>query len=145
MLTELLLLLQTEHTCLSKTIFGEARSEPIVSQLDVALTVLNRVNSPLFPDTICGVTNQPYQYTSRNEFDTNYWFTERVFVGFETTLGERKAKEKSQILATFAMENYKELTNPIIYHYHAAGHNPVWASELTYSHTSGTHLFYTGY
>jgi N-acetylmuramoyl-L-alanine amidase len=47
-----------EVTCLAKNIYFEARGESRQGQVAVAHVVLNRVNSNLFPDTVCGVVTQ---------------------------------------------------------------------------------------
>lgn len=44
---------------LARCVYGEARGEPYIGQVAVAAVVLNRVESPLFPNTIAGVI---YQY-----------------------------------------------------------------------------------
>jgi spore germination cell wall hydrolase CwlJ-like protein len=44
--------------CLAEAIYFEARGEPLAGQIAVAEAVLNRVDSPHYPDTICAVTNQ---------------------------------------------------------------------------------------
>lgn len=54
----------TEHEieCLAKTIYHEARGEPLAGQMAVAWTTLNRKARHNFPKTICGVIKQPNQY-----------------------------------------------------------------------------------
>ena len=41
--------------CLANAIYFEARNEPVRGQIAVAQVVLNRVFSPYYPETICGV------------------------------------------------------------------------------------------
>ena len=43
---------------LARLVYGEARGEPYVGKVAVAAVVLNRVKSPLFPNTISGVIYQ---------------------------------------------------------------------------------------
>jgi spore germination cell wall hydrolase CwlJ-like protein len=47
-----------ERRCLSTAIYFEARGESKRGQIAVAQVILNRVRSPLFPETICGVVFQ---------------------------------------------------------------------------------------
>lgn len=49
--------------CLAMTIYHEARGEPVLGQLAVAQVVMNRVDSPRFPDDICGVVTQSDQFS----------------------------------------------------------------------------------
>src|SRR4051794_40469525 len=48
-----------EQLCLAKAVYFESRGEKLEGQLAVAEVVLNRVASPEYPDTICGVVTQP--------------------------------------------------------------------------------------
>ncbi|WP_422513079.1 cell wall hydrolase [Sphingomonas sp. 3-13AW] len=52
-----------ELDCLARTIYFEARGEPLEGQLAVAHTVLNRTRSDSFPDSICAVVRQPSQFS----------------------------------------------------------------------------------
>ncbi|MGB0426409.1 MAG: cell wall hydrolase, partial [Paracoccaceae bacterium] len=47
-----------EWACLTEALYFEARGETVKGQFAVAEVILNRVSSPSFPDTICGVINQ---------------------------------------------------------------------------------------
>ncbi len=49
---------ETESYLLGRLVHGEARGEPYVGKVAVAAVVLNRVKSPLFPNTIAGVIYQ---------------------------------------------------------------------------------------
>jgi spore germination cell wall hydrolase CwlJ-like protein len=49
--------------CLATAIYFEARSEPIEGQLAVAQVIRNRAASGRFPSSICGVVNQPSQFS----------------------------------------------------------------------------------
>ncbi len=47
-----------EFECLATALYFEARGEGIKGQAAVAEVILNRVESPQFPRTVCGVVNQ---------------------------------------------------------------------------------------
>ncbi len=49
---------ENESYLLGRLVHGEARGEPYVGKVAVAAVVLNRVKSPLFPNTISGVIYQ---------------------------------------------------------------------------------------
>lgn len=49
---------ERERRCLSTALYFEARGEPRRGQIAVAQVILNRVRSPLYPETICGVVFQ---------------------------------------------------------------------------------------
>ena len=48
----------------ARVVQGEAGACPWMHQLAVAAVVVNRIHSPLFPDTAREVVAQPYQYTT---------------------------------------------------------------------------------
>lgn len=49
---------------LAKCVHAEARGEPYVGQVAVAAVILNRVESPNFPNTVYGVIYQPWAFTA---------------------------------------------------------------------------------
>lgn len=49
---------------LAQAIHGEARGEPYIGQVAVGAVILNRVDSPKFPNTIAGVIFQPGAFTA---------------------------------------------------------------------------------
>ena len=49
---------ESESYLLGRLVHGEARGEPYIGKVAVAAVVLNRVRSPLFPNTIAGVIYQ---------------------------------------------------------------------------------------
>jgi len=58
---------------LAQAIYSEARGEPYIGQVAVAAVILNRVRSPLFPNTISGVIFQPGAFTA--VADGQFWLT----------------------------------------------------------------------
>jgi N-acetylmuramoyl-L-alanine amidase len=53
----------SDYNLLARVISAEARGEPYEGQVAVGAVILNRVESPLFPDTIPGVIYQPGAFT----------------------------------------------------------------------------------
>lgn len=53
-----------EAYTLAQCIHGEARGEPYIGQVAVGGVIMNRVRSPLFPNTIAGVIFQPGAFTA---------------------------------------------------------------------------------
>lgn len=49
---------------LANAVYGEARGEPYEGQVAVAAVILNRLESPEFPDTISGIIFQPLAFTA---------------------------------------------------------------------------------
>ena len=48
---------------MSQAVYGEARGEPYEGQVAVAAVILNRIDSPSFPNTISGVIFEPGAFT----------------------------------------------------------------------------------
>jgi len=58
---------------LAQLVYSEARGEPFIGQVAVAAVVLNRLESPFFPNTIPGVIFQPGAFTAVS--DGQFWMT----------------------------------------------------------------------
>lgn len=49
---------------MANAVYGEARGEPYIGQVAVAAVIINRVNSPAFPNTVSGVIFEPRAFTA---------------------------------------------------------------------------------
>lgn len=49
--------------CLTNNVYHEARGEPTRGQQAVVSVTLNRLKSKRFPNTVCKVVHQPYQFS----------------------------------------------------------------------------------
>ncbi|MBE3575710.1 MAG: LysM peptidoglycan-binding domain-containing protein [Firmicutes bacterium] len=66
---------------LARITYAEAGGEPYVCQQAVASVILNRIRSPLFPNTLDGVLQQPWQF----EAYANGWYDQATPMGFTYT------------------------------------------------------------
>ena len=57
---------EREQRCLEEIMWYEARGEGLQGMKAVANVVLNRVNSEIYPKSICDVVDQPRQFSYRN-------------------------------------------------------------------------------
>ncbi|MRX71023.1 spore cortex-lytic enzyme [Bacillus lacus] len=64
---------QNDIQLMANAVYGEARGEPYVGQVAVAAVILNRLNSPTFPNTISGVIFEPRAFTA--VADGQIWLT----------------------------------------------------------------------
>lgn len=62
---------QNELQLLARCVNGEARGEPYEGQVAVAAVILNRVESPSFPNSIAGVIYQPGAFTAVTDGQIN--------------------------------------------------------------------------
>src|SRR5690606_34285709 len=64
---------QNDIQLMANAVYGEARGEPYVGQVAVAAVILNRVESPSFPNTVAGVIFEPRAFTA--VADGQIWLT----------------------------------------------------------------------
>ncbi|HNS87519.1 MAG TPA: cell wall hydrolase [Parvularculaceae bacterium] len=133
---ELARLDEEERTCLAQAIYYEARSERRVGQLAVADVVLNRVASPVYPDTICEVV---FQGSERKNLGCQFSFT--CDGSMKARLNERKWRE-AEMLAGAVLAGIRKPVSRYATHYHADYVSPPWADTLTPTAVIGTHKFY---
>jgi spore germination cell wall hydrolase CwlJ-like protein len=110
----------SEWRCLSEALYFEARGETVKGQFAVAEVILNRVDSPRYPSTICGVINQGTGAKYACQF--TYTCDGRAEVIAEPRAFERVGKVAS-IMAKGAQ---RPLTKGAT-HYHTHAVNPRWA------------------
>ena len=53
--------------CMVQNVYHEARDQSLLGQVAVAHVTLNRVKSPAYPDSVCGVVWQPNQFSWTND------------------------------------------------------------------------------
>ncbi len=61
----------SEIKLLSNAVYGESRGEPYEGQVAVAAVILNRVESPSFPNTVSGVIYQPGAFVAVSDGQIN--------------------------------------------------------------------------
>ena len=126
---------QRERRCLAIAIYFEARGEPVRGQVAVGQVILNRVRSPLFPETICGVVYQgqmqkgcQFSFTCDGQTDIprdNEQWALAQDIAKQITAGELWLPEVGY--STF---------------YHANYVNPRWAGSMNMIDKIGRHIFY---
>ena len=124
-----------ERKCLAQAIYYEARSEPKIGQMAVADVVLNRVASPLYPNTICEVV---FQGSHRR---TGCQFSFTCDGSMQARLNKRKWKS-SEDLAGAVLAGIHVPVSRNATHYHANYVDPYWAPKMTPTASIGTHKFY---
>ena len=121
--------------CLAEALYFEARGEPIKGQFAVAEVILNRVDSPKFPNSICRVVNQgtgrkhgcQFSYTCDGKL-------ERVV---------NRAVYDQVVGISWVMINggMRQLSGGATY-YHTTSVQPSWARRFEHTATIGIHKFY---
>jgi spore germination cell wall hydrolase CwlJ-like protein len=122
--------------CLAEAIYYEARSESEDGQRAVAQVVLNRVRSPAYPGSVCGVV---YQGPMRAGGGCQFTFTCDGSLRFAPS---GPGWERARRLAAAALGG--SVYAPVGYatHYHTQQVVPTWAYKLVKSKVVGSHSFY---
>ena len=114
--------------CLAEAVYFEARGEPISGQLAVAHVVLNRVSDPRWPNNMCSVVHQRYQFSY-------YWD------GKPELIDDRQAYSAARMVALYAASGGIDITEGAT-HYHSLSVRPLWAKYLQRITTIEKHVFY---
>lgn len=121
--------------CLAQAVYYEAASEPVAGKRAVAQVVLNRVRSPAFPNTICGVVYQGSERSTGCQFT----FTCDGSLRHDPS---SKGWQSALDIAQAALQGsvYAPIGNAT--HYHANYVVPYWAPTMAKIGQIGAHLFY---
>ncbi|MTH62652.1 cell wall hydrolase [Paracoccus sp. DK608] len=115
----------TDLQCLSEALYFEARGEGSQGQRAVAEVILNRVDHPRFPKTVCGVVNQSGQFTYK-----------------KGRIRERGAYARAQQIAKAALQGApRNLTDGATY-FHTPAVKPKWSRKFERTARIGSHIFY---
>lgn len=134
----------TELEIFAKTLFGEARGEPLSGIEAVANVIMNRVKHAIrignywWGKTVTEVCLKPFQFSCWNIADPNRSVLNTDLSNNKVyQICERVAK---RALSGFLTDNTKGAT-----HYHTKQINPAWARSAVPCADIGHHLFYALY
>ncbi|MDP6584601.1 MAG: cell wall hydrolase [Anaerolineales bacterium] len=121
-----------ELYCAAQNIYFESRGEPDLGQLGVGQVVLNRVESPKWPDSICDVVWQEKQFSWTHDGKSD-----RIKL---STKENRRVWMKSVFYAVMSLIE-DDVTNEAT-HYHSESVEPYWTKSMTQTAHIGNHIFY---
>lgn len=122
--------------CLTSAIYYEAASEPEDGQRAVAQVVLNRVRSPLWPNSVCGVV---YQGSERTDYRCQFTFScDGSLARIPSLAGWARARR----IALDALSGLVYKPVGVATHYHTLAVRPAWSSSLQPVAVIGAHIFY---
>lgn len=124
--------------CLTSAIYYEAGNEPDDGQRAVAQVVLNRVRSPLWPNSVCGVI---YQGSERTDFHCQFTFS---CDGSMARGPSAAAWVRARRVAQDALSGRAYAPVGLATHYHTLAVRPGWADTLQAVAVIGAHIFYRG-
>lgn len=124
-----------ETECLARTLYYEARGEPISGIIGVAYTVINRVKLSSYPNTICGVVRE----TRDGACQYSYWCSHRFDIP-----GEDSGYKTSLAIARYVLNADNHVYDPThgAIYYTEKGLKPEWAKHFRNYIIIGRHKFY---
>jgi len=122
--------------CLTSAIYYEAGNEPEDGQRAVAQVVLNRVRSPLWPNSVCGVV---YEGSERTDYRCQFTFS---CDGSMARAPDIRAWTRAQRIADQALSGLVYRPVGLATHYHTLAVRPPWSSTLQAVAVIGAHIFY---
>lgn len=125
-----------EENCLARGVYFESRSESDLGQLAVAKVILNRVKSPDFPKTICGVVYQGSG--SRNSCQFSF-----ACDGQPDDVKSQSSWAHAKAIAARAINNDPSVAMlGTAVNYHADYVKPRWSHTMRRLIRIGHHIFY---
>jgi len=135
--------IQQQIRCLAHNIYFEARSEPIQGQIAVAHVTLNRVQSPLFPQTVCGVVKQ----RNKSVCQFSWWCDEKLRTrSVNNRMPEPNAYQQIKQLAfdimTGQLDQEDTTQGALFYHATYVSRKALGSLSLVRTTAIGRHIFY---
>ncbi len=124
-----------QFLCLAEALYFEARGESLKGQFAVGEVILNRVDSPKFPDSVCAVVRQGTGRRFQCQFTYNC-------DGLKEEITEPRAYERVAKVARALLDGApRRLTDGATY-YHTRKVRPHWARKFTRTAELDSHYFY---
>lgn len=121
--------------CLSEAIYFESRGEPLAGQVAVAEVVLNRVDDPRYPKTVCGVTHQGVGRGRGCQFSY-------ACDGRADAMNSPLSRQRAEKLAALMLAGRPRTVTNGATSFHATRIRPDWVHRMTRTATIGHHAFY---
>lgn len=124
-----------EWSCLTEALYFEARGETLKGIFGVAEVILNRVDDPRYPSSVCGVINQGTGERYRCQFTY-------TCDGRPEVMNEERARELVGKVARVMLDGAPRVLTDGATHYHTKSVKPRWARAFPRTTTIGYHHFY---
>lgn len=118
--------------CLTEALYFEARGESLEGQIAVAEVILNRVDSPLYPRSVCGVVKQRGGGGCQFSYVCNG----------KTRMREKGAADLAGRIARAMLDGAPRLLTDGATHFHTRAVRPDWSKRFPRTATIGAHAFY---
>ena len=121
--------------CLTEALYFEARGEDLWGQMAVAEVILNRADSPRFPDSVCAVVRDGTGRRNRCQF--SYYCDGKV-----EAITNQTAHERIQKIAAMMIEGRARVLTDGAVFYHTDAVAPSWMHAMQQTTVIGDHIFY---
>jgi spore germination cell wall hydrolase CwlJ-like protein len=125
----------SEWQCLSEALYFEARGETVKGMFAVAEVILNRVDDPRFPGSVCGVIRQG----TGERFRCQFTYT---CDGRPETIGDTRAYNRVGKVARLMLDGADRKLTDGATHYHTRAVKPKWSKVFPKTTVIGEHVFY---
>jgi len=135
-----------QHYCLNEAIYWEGRNQEIDGMVAIGNTILNRVASADFPDTVCGVVHQgPLDGSpiTRHRCQFSYYCDGLSDARPMQNILEIQAWDWADVIAEGLLAGDIEDNTDGSTYYHANYVDPFWNDVYAHVATVDDHLFYT--
>lgn len=122
-----------EWECLRKALYFEARGESIAGQFAVAEVILNRVDSPAYPNTVCAVVGQGGGGSCQFSYACD---------GVRDVMREPYPAEIASRIARVMLDGAPRTLTLGATHFHTRAVRPGWAGRFPRTASIGAHVFY---
>lgn len=119
--------------CLTKALYFEARGESLKGQFAVAEVILNRVDSPKYPSTVCGVVEQGGKGGCQFSYNCD---------GARDVMRDRQAADTAGRIARLMLDGAPRALTYGATHFHTRAVKPSWSRRFERTAAIGAHLFY---
>jgi spore germination cell wall hydrolase CwlJ-like protein len=119
----------------ARTLYGEARGQPVEGIIAVAGVIMNRVAAKRYGDGPAGVCLRPWQFSCWNASDPNKAIIEAVEPG-------NREFDWCRLVASLAVRGLLHDPSGQATHYHTTGVAPDWSRGKTPCAVIGDHLFF---
>lgn len=118
--------------CLTEAVYFEARGESLEGQIAVAEVILNRVDNPLYPRSVCGVVKQRGGGGCQFSYVCNG----------RTKMREKGAADLAGRIARAMLDGAPRILTDGATHFHTRAVRPSWSKRFPKTAAIGAHLFY---
>ncbi len=115
--------------CLKTALYFESRGESLKGQFAVAEVILNRVDSPVYPKSVCGVVKQGCQFSFTCD-------------GRSDVMSDSVSADRAGRIAKALLDGAPRALTQGATHFHTVNVSPSWARRFPRTASIGAHLFY---